>query len=749
MFSDYNMNSSQHPSPKVKYQQDAVEAWLAEDYTRAGKLYEQAIETEPLLLSHYWHLGLMLLLQGQETEAQTTWLMVMMEGEAEEIEVWNCELVEVLQQEAERQEARNAHSLALTLRQNLREIAPEEINNLLSLIGLAVELKTYGGEELQEFRVIELLKSGAEVVSFDLLASVLERVLQYAPFLQSSLDLAEASLSYAKDESKVLRLLNLFLKAAIDISYFKKQPGIAATLCELGLRIAPEQPECLHHLCSFYQDSEQYQKGIETAILYLQISDNFVDEIIARKSLIRALMSTGGHWQEAQKIFEELAPLLDALVENPPTNLTPLQVSRLLNTYFFAPYFRDCPTEDRVRQNQIARIYHMNAEIHQRERMQQYAEGHQQRHSQQTPERRLKIGYLSHCFKAHSVGWLARWVFQYADRENFEIYAYMITSPNTYEPLQAWYAEQVTKTYKSASPEELAEEIYQDKIDILIDVDSITLDCPCAVFALKPAPIQVTWLGWDGSGLPTIDYFIADPYVLPESAKEYYNEKIWRLPATYIAVDGFEVDVPTLRRNDLNIEADAIVYLSSQIGYKRHWDTMRLQMQIVKQVPNSYFLIKGLGELDAMREFFTTLAEEEGFDRERLRFLPSVASETIHRANLTIADIVLDTYPYNGATTTLETLWMGIPLVTRVGEQFAARNSYTMMMNAGITEGIAWTDEEYVGWGVRLGKDETLRKEISWKLKKSRQTAPLWNGKQFTREMEKAYREMWRIYIQS
>jgi predicted O-linked N-acetylglucosamine transferase (SPINDLY family) len=107
-------------------------------------------------------------------------------------------------------------------------------------------------------------------------------------------------------------------------------------------------------------------------------------------------------------------------------------------------------------------------------------------------------------------------------------------------------------------------------------------------------------------------------------------------------------------------------------------------------------------EEKSLKSLFTQIAEEVGVDSDRLRFLPLVPSEAIHRANLGIADVVLDTYPYNGATTTLEVLWMGIPLVTRVGEQFAARNSYTMMMNAGITEGIAWTDEEYVEWGIRF-----------------------------------------------
>jgi predicted O-linked N-acetylglucosamine transferase (SPINDLY family) len=315
-----------------------------------------------------------------------------------------------------------------------------------------------------------------------------------------------------------------------------------------------------------------------------------------------------------------------------------------------------------------------------------------------------------------------------------------------------WYVDQVDQAYRGDidGPNDalhIAEKVYQDEIDILIDLDSVTLDLTSEVMALKAAPVQATWLGWDASGLPGVDYFIADPYVLPDSAQDYYSEKIWRLPQTYIAVDGFEIAVPTLRREHLGISNDAVVYLSAQRGYKRHRDTARLQMRILTQVSDSYFLIKGLADQDALRNFFFEVADEEGVSRDRLRFLPGVASEAVHRANLSIADVVLDTYPYNGATTTLETLWMGIPIVTRVGEQFAARNSYTMMVNAGITEGIAWSDEEYIEWGIRLGQDIELRQQISWKLRQSRHTSPLWNAKQFTHDMENAYRQMWQKYI--
>jgi predicted O-linked N-acetylglucosamine transferase (SPINDLY family) len=145
------------------------------------------------------------------------------------------------------------------------------------------------------------------------------------------------------------------------------------------------------------------------------------------------------------------------------------------------------------------------------------------------------------------------------------------------------------------------------------------------------------------------------------------------------------------------------------------------------------------------QEFFEKIAKSEGVSPDRLRFLPVVSYEEIHRANLAIADVVLDTYPYNGATTTLETLWLEIPIVTLVGEQFAARNSYTFLKNIGVTEGIAWNQEEYIQWGIKLGKDEKLRQEVAWKIRQSKFNSPLWYGKEFVKELEKAYQQMRKI----
>jgi predicted O-linked N-acetylglucosamine transferase (SPINDLY family) len=458
-------------------------------------------------------------------------------------------------------------------------------------------------------------------------------------------------------------------------------------------------------------------------------------------------MGAGGHWEEACSVLERHKLLLEALIESQPMALDPVTITRLINSTFFLPYFEDSPKYFRPIQNQVAQLCQANIEIYAKEPVERYRQRHRERQQLGTTHQTLKIGYLSYCFRSHSVGWLARSLIQHHDRDRFQVNGYFIVCDPINDSLHQWYLGQFSEAYKSKDVLEIAEQIYQDEIDILIDLDSLTLDLSCEVMALKPAPIQASWLGWDASGIPNVDYFIADSYVLPDSAQEYYAEKIGRLPQTYIAVDGFEVGVPTLRRDRLEIESDAVVYLSAQRGYKRHPDIARLQMKIIKEVPNSYFLIKGGAIEKSIKSLFTQIAEEVGVDSDRLRFLPPVLSEAVHRANLGIADVVLDTYPYNGATTTLEVLWMGIPLVTRVGEQFAARNSYTMMMNAGITEGIAWTDEEYVEWGIRFGKDEALRQQVAWKLRQSRQTSPLWNAHQFTREMENAYEQMWQRYM--
>ena len=740
------MTAKYLPTKPTYWEQQAHQCLARGDYAQAANFYEEAIEEEPDTKSYYWHLGLILLLQGQEAEAQTTWLVGMAEGEPEQVELWTAELIQVLQTEAERRGNLSDYSMAWAIRQHIREISPTDINNLLHLIGLSILLETYMGEDLSALGVLNMLKLEPPIeVDFELLMQVLKSVLDYDSLHPSSLELTEACLPHVQNP---LVFIEIVVAASAEIAHSALIPALAVRFAELARSLDDKNLGILQQLATYYQNAQQYDLGIKVAKLRYSVSEELADKVFSNHQIMRGLMSAGGYWEDVASVIERHKSLLELLIVQQSTSIPPVTVQNLFLASFFLPYFQDDPKNNRQIQNQVSQLCQVNVQTYAKEQAEKYRQRQSFRKSSGSVTKPLKIGYLSNCLRRHSVGWLARWLFQYHDRDKFQIYGYFIGNKKTQDSLQEWYVSQVCKAYNgSISGLEIAEKIADDEIDILIELDSITVDITCEAIALKPAPIQATWLGWDASALPAVDYFIADPYVLPDSAQDYYKEKIWRLPHTYIAVNGFEVGVPTLRRDHLDIPSDAVVYLSAQSSYKRHPSTAQLQLKILKEVPSSYFLIKGAGEEESLNNFFNQLAEEEGVACDRFRFLPPDPTEAIHRANLGIADVVLDTYPYNGATTTLETLWMCIPLVTRVGEQFSARNSYAMMKNAGVTEGIAWTDDEYVEWGVRLGKDAVLRQQVSWKLLQSRRTSPLWNGKQFAREMENAYEQMWQIYV--
>lgn len=726
--------SRQHQSDR------AYQCLMNQDYPQATGLYEQAIVAEPELKSAYWYLGLALLLQGQEAEAQMTWLLALTEGTPAQVESWTQELAQVLATEADRQAGMKNFTVAWAVRQHLREICPADVNNLMHIAALSLELETFAPEDLAELGILERLRQPTTPVAENLVLHLLNNLLDRVQPHPLTIEFAEVCRPYVPPETYV----EVVLLNALKVAHLSKQAGMAAYLAEFCLELQPDNINILFELAAFYQNSRQFQKGIEAAHRCLELAPTLPDRAFASYLLLRGLMNAGGHWEAAIAALTQHEQILQQLLAEPPIPLDLVRNSRLNTVSFFFPYFRDTPHHDRPIRQQLFDICRANMQLHNQTYFDKYAARHAQWRQQSVGDRKLKIGYISHCFHQHSVGWLCRWLLQHHDREQFEVYLYIMNYGELPgDTLRPQFLEWVDCARPLDSDRiKATETIFADDLDILVDLDSITLDVTCNILSLKPAPIQVTWLGWDAIGLSTVDYFMADPYVLPAEAQTYYVEKIWRLPQTYIAVDGFEVGVPTLRRDELNIPVDAVVYFSGQRGYKRHRDTAEWQMQIIRQVPNSYFLIKGIAHEDSIQQFFAELADAAGVDRARLRFLPEATSEAVHRANLAIADVVLDTFPYNGATTTLETLWMGIPIVTRVGAEFAARNSYTMLKNVGIEAGIAWSAEEYVQWGVRLGTDAALRHQVQQQLKQARHTAPLWHGKQFARDMEAAYRAM-------
>ncbi|MFM6244673.1 MAG: hypothetical protein ACKPFD_08925 [Dolichospermum sp.] len=709
--------------------------------------YEQNITENPQEVTNYWYLGLALLLAGREEEAQIAWMTPMLEFGEEESEQWLLQLTEILFNAAQQQETDSQSQLAWVIRQHIREFVPGHINNLLKIIELNIDLKI----EDWETTINQLIAIISELIQppiFDekLLVLVIEKLLRPNPVNPPAFidKLVEAFTPYLINSETIIQLL--IDKADAYSHFFDYQMSLY--FAKIAYHLRPNNLACLSKIISPLQSLAGYynKDSIDWANKYLEIAQEPIDKILGTHFLLTGFLKSLDDPEKAVQIYQEYKQLLSDLVNNQTESKSLIDILAI-GAFFL--YMEDNPHENRLIRNGLAALC-------QKMIWKEYSQEiniYQQRLNTPRPalsERPLRIGYISECFISHSVGYLAWWLLKYHNRQEFDIHLYSLRE-RIYDPQQQAYKNEFGDHFHQLCPPivTITDKINEDEIDILVDLDSLTSYSNCGILALKPAPIQVSWLGYDATGFPTVDYFIADNYVLPASAQNDYTEKIWRLPQNYIGIDGFTVGTPTISRESLDIPNDGIIYFSSQTGLKRNPDNIRLQMQIIKQVPNSYFLLKSYrSNHEDLQNFIAPLAEAEGLDLECFRFLPTALTEIEHRANLAIADIVLDTYPYNGATTTLETLWMGVPIVTRVGEQFAARNSYTMMMNVGVTEGLAWSDEEYVEWGVRLGKDEKLRQEVVWKLRKSRQISPLWNGKKFAREMENAYRQMWQRYIE-
>jgi predicted O-linked N-acetylglucosamine transferase (SPINDLY family) len=715
----------------------SVAAPMENQSMQPSEYYEAAILVDETIATNYWYLGLSYLLAGREEDAQATWFVPLAAANELEADIYTNELLAVLECEASKRSQAADLEMEWSIRQQIWMLKPDSIENILYLIVVANELNLLTSELLIEWEVEHLLEVESSLIDTDNL------LLEYT--ISALLNRIHTALSQKIIKHCLLAIgtpneiiVSKVVYRAFQLFHQQNLGLFSLGVVEICQSLVPGDLRIYQVLSGLYSGVDLHTKAIAAAQQYADLAVTHYERLFSSYLVQRAYL-TACNWHEYQDRVERHRELQNSLVAEFEKSSIRSQYHDFIISSYFAPYTEDNPQINRPLQNQISRIYQETLEP-------LIIKSEFEKVSLEKKINVLRIGYLASTLKEHSVGWLSRWLFHYHDRESFQIFNYCINQNPEDKFNHKWFRDKVDITYYFNNAQEAAAQIKLDEVDILIDLDSLTFDVSCLIMAYKPAPVQVTWLGWDAVGLPAIDYFIADNYVLPDDAQDYYQEKIWRMPQTYLAVDGFEVGIPTLTRRNLNIPDDAIVYFSSQGGYKRHPDNVRCQMRIIKSVPNSYFLIKGKSDPTMIQDFFGRIATEEGVSLDRLRFLDGVRDEATHRANLAIADIVLDTFPYNGATTTLETLWMGIPMVTRVGEQFASRNSYAFMLNAGIEEGIAWSEQEYVDWGIKLGLDRELRYKIQGKLRSGRSTAPVWNAKQFTLEMEQAYRQMWAKY---
>jgi len=376
---------------------------------------------------------------------------------------------------------------------------------------------------------------------------------------------------------------------------------------------------------------------------------------------------------------------------------------------------------------------------------------HQRERLQLLPGRKLRIGYSSPDLREHSVGFLIKDIITSHNREQFEIYCYANFEPQDRDLFTQEMINSSTmfKYVKHLSDTQVAEEIYKDKIDILIDLAGHTAGHRLRSFAYKPAPIQITYLGYPNTtGLSRIDYRITDQYAESGRENDYrYSEKLIRLTNCFLGFNGFGDVVPAEIKDN---RGEKIIFGCFNNIQKLTSKAVELWARILKAVPNSELHLKAkqLNTTFVWGNIIKEFAKHE-IKADRLKCLGYTATRQEHLKLYNRIDIALDTFPYNGTVTTLEALWMNMPVITLVGERHAQRVSYSILKNLDLDQLIAFSEDEYVSKSVELAKRPELVRELKTRMRKNLLASSICNPRVITREMELNFKKIWIEHLNS
>ena len=355
---------------------------------------------------------------------------------------------------------------------------------------------------------------------------------------------------------------------------------------------------------------------------------------------------------------------------------------------------------------------------------------------------RLRIGYVSPDFRDHPVGRFLLPALSHHDHDAFDAVCYS----NWHGPADA-----MTQRFASCASawrnvarmndEQLAEQIRADGIHILVDVAGHSVSNRLGVFARKPAPVQITWLGYpDTTGMSAMDWRITDAHADPPGMTEALHvEKLIRMPTTAWCLEP-PADAPRTARDT----HDGITFGSFNSLSKLNNDLLRIWAKLLEQTPGASMLIKGVGLAgEQTRGRLLNTFAACGIDPSRIELLTPTKSYADHLALYRRVDVALDAYPYHGTTTTCEALWMGVPVVTLAGRTHVSRVGVSLLSNAGLGEMVATTPEQYVSIASELARDVIKRNELRSTLRDRLRASPITDARKFACEIEDAYRFAW------
>ncbi|WP_322032703.1 tetratricopeptide repeat protein [Paraburkholderia sp. J76] len=359
--------------------------------------------------------------------------------------------------------------------------------------------------------------------------------------------------------------------------------------------------------------------------------------------------------------------------------------------------------------------------------------------------RRLRIGYVSADFKHHCQSFFTIPLFKNHDTDSFELYCYSsVRSPDDFTFHLSKLAN-VWRNVAGLSDDALAEQIRRDEIDVLVDLTMHMSDGRPLLFARKPAPVQVAWLAYPGTtGSSAIDYRLTDPWLDPfdkSDADERYSERSYRLPHTFWC---YEPLVSALEVGTLPADTYGSVTFGCLNSARKLTDrTLGLWANVLRRVPDSKMIV--LLEQGRPREQASEKFRRFGVDPSRLIFVGK-QSRRAYLETYRRIDIALDTFPYNGHTTSLDSFWMGVPVVTIIGRTPVSRGGYSLLASLGLLELSSSDDSGFVEIAVLLANDLPRLRNLRLGLRQRMERSPLMDGAGFARGIEQAYRQMWEAW---
>ncbi len=354
---------------------------------------------------------------------------------------------------------------------------------------------------------------------------------------------------------------------------------------------------------------------------------------------------------------------------------------------------------------------------------------------------RMRVGYFSMDFREHPVSHLTAELYELHDRERFEVLAFA-WGANTGDAMRK-RLETAFDTFidvNGRTDREVAQICREQGLDIAVDLAGLTAHSRPGIFAARAAPVQVNYLGYPGtSGAPFMDYLIADGIVVPESAGHGYTEQIARVPVFQVNDRKRRISGRVFTREELGIAHAPFVFCCFSQSYKITPDVFESWMRTLARVPGSVLLLAG-GD-SAVELNLVARAAVAGVNGARLVFTDRVPYADF-LARLAVADLYLDTFPFNGGTTTSDALWSGLPVLTRAGEALASRMGASLLSAAGLPELVTHDARGYEELAVALGLDPARTHAVSARLQAHRQSSRLFDAPRFTRHLEDVFEQM-------